>query len=210
MSARYLLALPGLALAAFAAPAAAQFSTGPTPKVLEVTPYVGYMVFGKFLDGPLGTNIGMNNGLLYGTQLGVSLTPNVALVGNIAYASSDLKIGVPIIGGINVGTSSALLYDGGVQLSMSPSPTSPIRPFVQAGAGAIRYNVSNRLLDASSTNVAYNVGGGLTYRISPTIGVRGMVIDYIGKFDFKDATSFDFQGKTAHNVALSLGLAVGF
>lgn len=210
MSARYLLALPGLALAALAAPAAAQFSTGPAPKVLEVTPYVGYMAFGKFLDGPLGTNIGMNNGLLYGTQLGVSLTPNVALVGNIAYASSDLKIGVPIIGGINVGTSSALLYDGGVQLSMSPSPTSPIRPFVQAGAGAIHYNVSNRLLDANSTNVAYNVGGGLTYRISPTVGVRGMVIDYIGKFDFKDATSFDFQGKTANNVALSLGLTIGF
>lgn len=210
MSARYLIALPGLALAALATPAAAQFSTGPTPKVLEVTPYAGYMIFGKFLDGPLGTNIGMSNGMLYGTQLGISLTPNIALIGNIAYASSDLKIGVPIIGGINVGTSSALVYDGGIQLSMPTSATSPIRPFVQAGAGAIRYDVNNRLLNTTSTNLAFNVGGGVNYQLTPTIGVRGMVKDYIGKFDFKDATSIDFKGKTSNNVALSLGLAIGF
>jgi len=209
MSARYLIALSALALVATATPAAAQFTTGPTPKVVDVTPYAGYMVFGKFITGPLGTNIRTANGPLFGAQLGLTVAPNVAIVGNVAYASSDLKIGVPIIGGINVGTSKALLYDGSLQLSL-PQATSPIKPFVQAGAGAIHYDLSNSFLNTSATNLAFNVGGGIDYQISPAIGVRAMVKDYIGKFDFKDATTFDLRGKTANNIALSLGVKLGF
>jgi hypothetical protein len=34
--------------------------------------------------------------------------------------------------------------------------------------------------------------------------------DYIGKFNFQDATQLDVQGQTAHNWALSAGLRFNF
>ena len=34
--------------------------------------------------------------------------------------------------------------------------------------------------------------------------------DYIGKFDFQDATTFDFSGQTTNNFALSAGLRFSF
>jgi hypothetical protein len=37
-----------------------------------------------------------------------------------------------------------------------------------------------------------------------------MAKDYVGKFDFHDATQLDVQGQTAHNWALSAGLRFNF
>jgi hypothetical protein len=37
-----------------------------------------------------------------------------------------------------------------------------------------------------------------------------MAKDYLGKFDFKEATSFNLNGKTMNNVALTLGVHFGF
>ncbi len=186
--------------------AAAQAARRP---VASVTPYVGYMMFGKYLQGPLGTNVTNENAPLYGAQLSLAMSPTVSLVGNVAYASSDLRIGVPIIGGVSVGSGNVLLYDAAVQLAL-PQGASPVVPFIQGGAGAIRYDLSNRLINATATNLAFNVGAGIDYQLSPTLGVRAMVKDYIGNFDFKDATSLDFKGRTANNIALSLGLKLGF
>ncbi len=47
-------------------------------------------------------------------------------------------------------------------------------------------------------------------QLSPNFGVRLMAKDYLGKFDFKEATSFDLNGKTTNNVALTLGVNFGF
>ena len=215
MKSRFVFALTGLVLSMPVAPILAQrvssSSAGaPTATVFDVTPYAGYMVFGSFLDGPLGTNIGTANGPLYGVQAALTVAPNVAIVGNVGYASSDLKIGVPIIGGFDVGSSNVLLYDGSLQLSMPMAPGSPIKPFVQGGAGAIRYDIKSGPLTVNSTNLAWNLGGGVDYQVTPSIGVRAMVKDYIGKFDFKDATQLDFQGKTAHNIGITAGLKLAF
>jgi len=37
-----------------------------------------------------------------------------------------------------------------------------------------------------------------------------MAKDYLGKFDFKEATTFNVNGKTTNNVALTLGVNFGF
>ena len=37
-----------------------------------------------------------------------------------------------------------------------------------------------------------------------------MAKDYIGKFDFKDATFIDFEANTANNLAFSAGLRMSF
>src|SRR5687768_14384950 len=81
------------ALAGLVATSAAQAQTQPVRGMsLELTPYAGYMMFGKMVEGPIGTSVSNANSPLYGAQLGLSLTPNIGLVGNVAYASSDLKI----------------------------------------------------------------------------------------------------------------------
>lgn len=197
----------GAAAIVSAMPLAAQQAT---PKVFDVTPYAGYMMFGKLFTGPVGTSISAGSGPVYGAQMSLTMAKNVALYGNVGYSSSDLKIGLPIIGGLDVGSSKALMYDGGVELKIPMQAASVVTPFVQGGVGAIRYEVESGFLNANATNVAYNVGGGVDVRLSPNFGVRVMAKDYLGKFDFKEATTFNVNGKTTNNVALTLGVNFGF
>ena len=198
----------GIAALASALPLAAQ---SVKPKVFDVTPYAGYMMFGKLFEGPVGTSISAGSGPLYGAQMNLTMAKNVGLYGNVAYSTSDLKVGVPILGGLDVGSSKALMYDGGVELKVPMQAASVVTPFVQGGVGAIRYEVESGFLNTKATNVAYNFGGGVDVRLSPNFGMRLMAKDYLGKFDFKEATSFDLSGsKLTNNVALSLGVNLGF
>ena len=42
---------------------------------------------------------------------------------------------LPILGGLNVGSSKALLYDGGIELKVPMQAASMVTPFVQGGVG---------------------------------------------------------------------------
>ncbi len=195
--------IAGLVLAA--APLAAQQPS--TRPVYTLTPYAGYMVFGDFLEGPIGATLSNANGAVYGLQVGVNLTKNLALVGNVARATADLEVGVPFFGGVSVGHSSAWLYDGGIQLS---APVGALTPFVQVGAGAIRHDVENGAVETDATNLAVNAGVGADIAFGRNLGLRLMVKDYIGKFDFKEASQLNVDGKRSHSWALSAGLKLGF
>ena len=197
----------GLAASLGALPLAAQQVK---PTVFDVSPYAGYMMFGKLFEGPIGTSISAGSGPVYGAQMSLTMAKNVALYGNVGYSSSDLKIGLPIVGGLDVGSSKALMYDGGVELKIPMQAATMVTPFVQGGIGAIRYEVESGFLNTNATNVAYNFGGGVDVKLSPNFGVRLMAKDYLGKFDFKEATSFNLNGKTTNNVALTLGVNLGF
>ncbi|MDF2774076.1 MAG: hypothetical protein K0S86_3573 [Geminicoccaceae bacterium] len=196
------------ALAATALPAVAQ-QVGKA-KVFDVSPYAGYMMFGKLFEGPIGTSISTGSGPVYGAQAKLMMSRNVAIYGNVGYANSDLEIGIPILGGLDVGTSKALIYDGGVELKIPMAQSTVVSPFLQGGVGAMRYEVESGFLNTTATNVTYNVGGGVDVQLTPNLGLRLMAKDYIGKFDFKEATSFDLNGKTTNNVALTVGLNLGF
>jgi opacity protein-like surface antigen len=209
MTTRFVRSFSAALLGASAIAASPAFAQKSRVPVADVTPYAGYMIFGHFIDGPLGTSLTATSGPVYGATLGLAMSPNISLVGNFGYSSSDIKVGLPFIGGITVGSTDVLMYDGGVQLRI-PMEKSAVSPFVQAGAGAMRFNISNSVFKTNATNLAYNVGAGLDYAISPNIGVRVMAKDYIGKFDFKDATQLNFNGKTSNNVALSFGVKLGF
>ena len=197
----------GLAMVASAIPLAAQQAK---PKVFDISPYAGYMMFGNLFDGPIGTSVSAGSGPVYGAQATLAMSKNIGIYGNVGYSSSDLKVGVPILGGIDIGSSKALMYDGGVELKMPMQTSNTVTPFVQGGIGGMRYEVDASILSAKATNVSYNVGGGVDVRLSPNFGVRLMAKDYIGKFDFKEATSFDLNSKTTNNVALTLGVNFGF
>jgi hypothetical protein len=178
----------------------------------ELTPYAGYMIFGDYLKGPLGTSISNAPGALYGVQLGMKLAPNISLIGNLGYTSSDIKAGIPFLGGYSIAHSSTLLYDGGIQLDLPISTGTGLnlKPFGQVGVGAMRYNISESILQTNATNFAANVGVGADVALGQGMGLRLMAKDYIGKFNFQGATSLDVQGQTANNFALSAGLRFNF
>jgi len=208
---RFLIAGATIATSLAAAlPAAAQAPASGT--VLHVSPYVGYMVFGDYLKGPLGTTLSNAPGVLYGTQVGLSLSPNLSLIGNVGYSSSDIKVGIPFLGGISVGNSSMLIYDAGLEYNFGSSKAGamPFNPFVQAGAGAMRYNINESVLNTQATNFAGNVGVGADLALGRGLALRVLAKDYIGKFNFQDATGLGITGETAHNLAFSAGLRLDF
>jgi hypothetical protein len=193
-----------------AAPVALQAQNSTAAK-LSVTPYAGYLSSGTILDGPLGTSLRTAGAPVYGAQLGVSLMPGVSLVGNLGYSSSKLEAGLPILGGISLTNSSIWMYDAGVQLGGSTAGGGKsISPFVQVGAGAMRYSIGGSLLSAKATNFAANAGVGADLRLSPQLSLRLMAKDYIGKFDIREAAFVDMDSPTSHNVALSAGVKLEF
>jgi hypothetical protein len=149
---------------------------------------------------------------MYGTQFNLALSPNVSLVGNLGYTSSDIKIGVPFFGGITAGRSTMYMYDAGLEYDFgsSKSGSIPFTPFVLAGVGAMHYNIDEDIASTQATNLAGNVGVGADFVVGRGVALRLMAKDYIGQFNFQDATGLGLTGQTANNFALTAGLRFDF
>jgi hypothetical protein len=198
-------AFVGLALTA---PLAAQQRTGGPS--FGLTPYAGYMKFGNLISGPFGTDVRNAGAAVYGAEATLGLTRGIALVGNVGYSQPGLQIGAPLVGGVDVGRSSVLLYDAALRLRVPVSTGGlPVSPFVQGGYGAVRQSLGLGPAKTHSTNAAYNVGAGADVALAPRFGLQLMVKDYIGKFDAQGATGIDVNTKTSHNFAVSAGLRLG-
>jgi hypothetical protein len=193
------------ALALVASPALAQ-STAPR---VEVTPYAGYMIFGDFAKGPLGTSLSNAGGALVGAQLGIHLTPHIALVGNVAHAGGDVTFGLPFIDDLTIGSASAWLFDGALQIAMPMPGALTVTPFLQVGAGAMRHKVSIGV-STTATNFVGMGGVGADIGLTRNVGLRFLVRDYVGRFDAQEATGIDYSPDIAHNVGLSAGLRLAF
>ena len=178
------------------------------PGSFGITPYAGYMKFGNLVNGPLGTSVRGAAGPVYGGEATLGITRGLALVGNVAYASTDLEVGLPIVGGLSFGKSSALLYDAALRLRV-PLAAGGISPFVQAGAGAMGQEIEVGPVATKATNFAYNVGAGVDVPLGSRLGLQLMAKDYIGKFDAREATALDLNTETTHNWTLSAGVRLG-
>jgi hypothetical protein len=176
---------------------------------LQIAPYAGYMVFGNLLDGPLGTSIRTADAPLFGAQLGLALTPSLSVVGNVAYSSTSIEAGVPLLGGVELAKNKVWMYDAGLQLGLG-APGARTAPFVQVGGGAMRNSVSVGPVSTSATNFALNAGVGVDVQMGQNMAMRLMAKDYYGKFDFEEAALIDVGGDRTHNFALTAGLKIGF
>ena len=180
--------------------------------LFDITPYVGYLVFGSYISGPLGSSITSAPAQIYGAQLGMKIAPNVSMVGNIASASSNLQVGLPYLGGISIAQNDVLLYDAGLQLDIPVTSAYGVAfsPFLQGGVGGIHNNITQSFVSTTATNLAGNVGVGADIAIGNGVGLRLMAKDYIGKFNFQQATSFDINGGTNHSFAFTAGARFSF
>lgn len=201
-----------LAVVAFALAVPAVEAQRRSPSVARVTPYVGYMHFGNYVDGPLGTGIRNAGAPVYGAQLGIDLTDNIAFVGHAGYSDSNLEVGLPIVGGLDLADARVLLYDAGLQyrLPATVSLGANAVPFVEAGAGAMRTEVGVGSLRARSTALAVNYGAGVDMEVGRNLGIRAMAKDYVGKLDLKEAVHLDIDTRRTHNWAFTLGMNVRF
>jgi hypothetical protein len=186
---------------------------GMPPSDPSITVYGGYMDMGHYVDGPLGTSVSGADAGLLGAQLTLPLTPNFALVGNAAHANSALVfLNEPAGGGPTIGNTEVWLFDGDIQLSapFRGSGGHWINPFFQLGAGAMRYETQNMAGGINATNFAFNVGGGLDYYISRSIGLRLLAKDYIGHWGTPTEYPYGYDnGRYTDNFSISAGLVLG-
>lgn len=205
-----------VAAALLAVPAALSAQSSPVAvgKAMQVTPYAGYMMFGKLVEGPLGTSLTSSASQIYGAQIGLNVSPSLAVIGNFGISKGDLQVGVPLLGGVDVGEREVLLADAGLQLALPGPRTSglAIAPFLQAGAGVIRSDMSlGGIVSPRSTSFAGNVGAGADMQLTDGFALRFLVKDYISKFDVQEAAGFETSAaKTTHNWALTAGLKIEF
>lgn len=206
-------------LVAAAAPLSAQQAGQPVTSghgSFYVGPYAGYMMFGDLYKASNNVDYSNKNAGLYGAQAGFSLSPNFSILGNLAYSKTKFTLENLPGGTQNVsGDIGAWLYDANLQFRLPfQQRGSWIAPFVQAGAGAIRYSSDyNNFNSKSQTNVAFNGGIGADFQWNKGIGIRLLAKDYITSLKWSNDNTIGrdiVKGQTAQNWAITAGLNFGF
>jgi len=189
--------------------AAAQRSSAITIKrgPFSIEPYGGYLVSENFIEGPLNTNLGAVSAPLFGVQASLPLAPSASLVGSVGYADGDLEVGLPLLGGISIGNTNALLLDAAVELRANGARFSPL---LQLGGGAIRREVTVAGISASSTDFQVSGGIGVDLPIASNMALRLLAKDYYGKVDFGGVSDLRARTKEMHNLALTAGVQFSF
>jgi len=197
-----------------------------TLPAFQISPTVGYIDFGRYINGPLGSNIALPNGPIFGGEASLSLTRNVALYGELGYATSNQRVTPYGYGGVFSSNNSGFwLYDGGLQL-MAPFRAEDrhwLVPFVQVGAGGVDYRLYNYNNGGSSTDArfAWNGGVGFDYHFTRQVGFRLMAKDYIAMFNVPHTIIVPAAGggtttrqvtaqDNNNNYAFTAGLNIGF
>lgn len=176
----------------------------------SVTPYAGYLITGNSYNGPVGTSVSTTNTPLVGAQLAIPLTAGLSLTGNVGYASGDVRIGLPVIGGFNVGSNDLWVYDAGLELGGLPRGGTGLSPFVAGGVGGMTNNLRASVFSVKSTNLMYSAGVGVDVGMTRQLALRIQAKDYMGRFDSQEAVGFSSRGNLSHNWALSAGLKLAF
>lgn len=74
----------------------------------------------------------------------------------------------------------------------------------------MRSDTESGFLNANSTDFVVNAGAGLDLGLAPSLAVRLMVKDYIGRFGSEDGSVVGNDGRIGHNWSLSAGVKLAF
>jgi hypothetical protein len=183
----------------------------PSVQAVRIGPTAGYLTFGTYFTGPAGLRFSNDNAAAFGGGLEFPVWRDLSVIGNVLHATSDWSFQeVPLIGSLTIGGASLWFFDAGLRLHFPLGTTRTVLPFVEAGAGAIRYAVNNPLLEGQATNLAFVGGLGLTARIGERLGVEARVKDYYASFRSVDeAEALGVTGRRAHTVGFLVGVNVG-
>lgn len=209
--------LVGALLVAVTNVAGAQESVmgGGKPSVFHLVPYAGYMVYGDHFETTGGLEYSNDNSWIVGAQAGFDLSRNFSLVGNFGWSKTNWEFeGGPLGPGEVVGSDVGIwVYDANLQFR-APfiQGSTSFSPFVQAGAGAIKFSVDDNDFESDgATNVAFNVGLGADMQFMG-VGLRLMAKDYMSSFQWDELDDVDEieDPSISHNWALTVGLKFGF
>ena len=212
----------GIVLATAAAAATAQAQeqlsvvTG-NPAAFRVQPYVGVVKFGALNEYDNGVRESFDTRPVYGAQASLSLTRNLSVVGNFGYSKTRpvLKNYAASAQTPTTGADVGIwLYDANAEYRLPVTVArGMVTPFVQAGAGQIRYSTdATNITSQSRTSTALNAGAGVDVGLGP-VGLRVMAKDYLTSLDWEraeDVTLRNRASRRANNIALTAGLTVGF
>jgi hypothetical protein len=203
--------LAATTIAALATPAAALAQAGSAVTLsrgaFAVVPYAGYLISESFIEGPLDTSLGAVSAPVFGVQASLPLASFASLVASVGYASGDLEVGVPLLGGIAIGDSNALLADAALELR---APGGRIVPVFQLGGGALRRELTVAGVSADATDFQVTGGIGADIPIAPHLALRIFAKDHYGKSDFGGVGAFRARTDDLHNIALTAGLQLSF
>lgn len=183
----------------------------------HVQPYVGYMKFGALNEYSGGVRESFDNRAVYGGQAGLALTQNFSIVGNVGYARTR-----PVLKNYAAAAQTPTspsdvgvwLYDANAEYRLPVAAMAGmVRPFVQGGAGQIRYSTdATNIRSRASTSTALNAGAGVDVALG-AVGVRLMAKDYLTSLDWdraEDVTLRNRASRRANNLAFTAGLTIGF
>ncbi len=176
-----------------------------------VAPFAGYLVNQSFFDGPLGTSLGIQGSTVYGVQLSMPLAPSAAIVGSVGYGSGDFEAGLPIVGGISIGSANTLLLDAAVEVRLgAESGGSRMVPVFQLGGGAIRREITILGISADATDFHVSGALGADMPLGSSIALRVMAKDHYGPADFGSVSDLHARTGDIHTVSLTGGLRIAF
>lgn len=169
-----------------------------------ISPYVGTIFGGTLGDFDykerpyaIGVSMGSMGGGIFGFEADVAFAPDFFGDGNgffigdtsVTTGMANVLLGAPIGGQTGAG----------------------IRPYAAAGMGVIRQKVAayGDLLDFTSTDFAYNLGGGVMIFFGDSVGVRADV-RYFRNFQKSEEGIFSFEEGTFHFTRATLGAVLRF
>ena len=142
--------------------------------------------YGQEITGHLGMVSGIGSHGSFGGSLGVPVTKSLMLAGDLSY----IPMGggsVTVLGSTTSTSSKAFNFNGTLQYQFKP--TGAVVPYAGAGLGFLHssFDASSNVLGlpsfsaaGSSTDLYFNVGGGLRYFVNGRWGFRPELMVFAG------------------------------
>ncbi len=169
-------ALLGAVALAWSAPqAAAQYGES---KKIEITPFGGWYIASD-LYTTVGSQIGINNSVIYGGRIGIFPNARLGIEGSYSRASSDLEVrdsspGFP--GTTPLGTLTVNIYEGNLVFTQPKLGNPRATGFFTIGAGSTTFDADVTTAagsgSASRSHFTWNIGIGSKYEMSEKVSLR--------------------------------------